>query len=250
MSDDQASPPPPLAVVQSAHLRQSLRTALAAAGKKPSQAGELLGRSANFGPRLLDGRSRLRLPDVFALLLALEIKPDRFLRFAFPLALPVEQALALLEVRERNPSWLPMVFGPDHLEEQATLVSTIWDADEWTAEVLRVLTMYLAEAQLSNDAVADRLELSRSNWHRLLAGDRALTFEQLFEVLEVCEIDLARFVWDLAAPVRTAAGRLRHRENLLTFEPIYREELERVAERRAAAQERRRVRTKAPRDDD
>jgi hypothetical protein len=214
----EAASPAALAEVYCRQLRRELRKSLAAAGLAPIQAGELLGRSRVFGPRLLSGRSRLQLPDVFDLLLALELKPDRFFRWAFPVALTVEQALALAAKRRRTLTWQEEAYGKEHEEERATLVSTIWDGTEWAEDLLRVLRLHLLEANVPQRTVADWLEVSLAASYRLLGGARVLTFEQLFRLLANAGIEPSRLFLDLATPIQSPEDRAQQRERQDWFE--------------------------------
>lgn len=199
-------------------LRLAVAQAVAYAGLRPIAVGPKVGRARNYGNRLLSGELPLRPYDVFCLLLALELKPDRFLRGTFPFDLDLELALAEAGRRTGRLQWSPLVFGSPEIEERASIESTIWDADEWVEELMRLLRSRLLEGKVPQKVVASRLGVPASAFSRLFRGSRSLTFSELFRFLEAIESPPPRFFFELAAPGRTLEDRLAMRQQIEQFE--------------------------------
>ncbi len=214
-------------------LLEALRDVLRRARMPLAVASRDLGREPSYLTRALSGRYRLRVQEVFELLLQVQMHPWHFFTLYFPLG-----GAGMVEMRQ------PELATPDglaRLAERAQLVATAhdaalggWDLAEWIERVSLVLRERIQAHGLSQRAVAEALGFSPGAFGQALRGGTALKARHVFGALAVLGINPGRFFFEVIFPGRSLVAGITWSRLLDEIEPQVEAAAQRVVARRKA----------------
>ena len=176
------------------HLRQCLREAARAKGIALSEASELLGKHPHYLSRCLRGELQLKVVEVFQLLEVLGVGAEAFLTELFPFG--------------RDRLGTPRIDGQAATNELQRLMRLersrrgehLGDPAAAAAKACRVLAVTLRRKKLSQPEASKRIGVRPHQLTAALYGGKRLTWELVFQVLEVADVRPGRFIFDLYGP--------------------------------------------------
>ena len=190
-------------------LREALAHAVERAGKAPQELSKELDRHPTYVHRLLRGETLLRVEEVFHLLAVLDETPVKFLGEAFPLGGLEERAVRMQEGWTGESTSLGglstrRLMAGARLEMEQTAPSSVALALR-AGQHLRRLIQRRGRTQKE---LAEQLGKSARSLGNALSGRSELTFELVFQVLDLLDVSAGRYFLEVLVEHENPLDRL------------------------------------------